>query len=203
MTVHLFRAAADGNSRPRRAIGLTWIGLDPAARKLDVAFDTPEKRAPRGTSDAVIRTAPGALVSLAAVDEGILRLTSFPSPDPAAHYPRPAHAWAWTSATTGAADRAARRRGHRAAPGRRQVGMMPPDDPEKTVRLFSPPMQAGADGTPRHPARLGDFAGQVRLMAVAWQGRRIGSGQRRDAVRDPLVAERCCRGSSAPAIRRG
>src|ERR1019366_4728570 len=71
VTVHLFRPAADAHGRPRRAIGLTWVGLDPAARKLDVAFDTPEKLAPRVRALIPIRTAPGAWVSLAVVDEGI------------------------------------------------------------------------------------------------------------------------------------
>ena len=64
-----------------------------------------------------------------------------------------------------------------------------PDIPQRTVTLFTPPVQAGADGVARIPLDLPDFAGQVRLMAVAWSGARIGAAQADILVRDPLVAE--------------
>ena len=188
VTVHLFRAAADGKSRPRRAIGLTWIGLDPAARKLDVAFDTPEKLAPRARAMIPIRTAPRAWVSLAAVDEGILRLTSFTSPDPAAHY--------LGRRTLGIDIRDDW--GRLIAPGEGlatalhqggDASFVLPDVPQKTVTLFTPPMQADADGKLAIPLDLPDFAGQIRLMAVAWNGSRIGAGSQDVRVVDPLVAE--------------
>ena len=42
VAVHVFRTAADARSRPGRAIGLTWVGVDPGVRKLQVAFETGE-----------------------------------------------------------------------------------------------------------------------------------------------------------------
>ena len=75
VTVHVFRTAADAKSRPSRAIGLAWVGIDPGVRKLPMAFETAEKYPPRARAAIRLRTAPGAWVSLAAVDEGILRLT--------------------------------------------------------------------------------------------------------------------------------
>ena len=50
-----------------------------------------------------------------------------------------------------------------------------PDIPIRTVTLFTPPVQAGADGTATIPIDIPDFNGQVRLMVVAWQGSRIGA----------------------------
>ena len=50
-------------------------------------------------------------------------------------------------------------------------------------------MTAGADGIARIPLDLPDFAGELRLMAVAWDGTRIGAASRALTVRDPLVAE--------------
>jgi hypothetical protein len=189
VTVHLFRPAGGANTRPRRAIGLTWVGLDPAARKLDVAIDTPEKLAPRARAMIPIRTAPGAWVSLAVVDEGILRLTSFASPDPATHY--------LGRRTLGVDIRDDWGRliapGEGTATALRQGGdegsFVLPDIPQKTVTLFTPPVQADPDGKLSIPLDLPDFAGQVRLMAVAWNGTRIGAGAQDVRVVDPLVAE--------------
>src|SRR6185312_8291506 len=64
-----------------------------------------------------------------------------------------------------------------------------PEIPQKLVTLFSPPVQAGPDGRAEIALDLPDFAGQVRLMAVAWSGARIGAAQADILVREPLVAE--------------
>ncbi|HME23640.1 MAG TPA: alpha-2-macroglobulin [Acetobacteraceae bacterium] len=188
-TVHVFRTAADAKSRPARAIGLAWVGIDPAVRKLPMAFETTEKYPPRARAAIRLRTAPGAWVSLAAVDEGILRLTKFTSPDPSDHF-------------------LGRRRlgldirddwGRLIAPPDGEATMLRqggdegsfvlPDIPQKTVALFVPPAQAGADGVAEFPLDLPDFNGQVRLMAVAWSGSSLGAAASDIYVRDPLVAE--------------
>jgi alpha-2-macroglobulin len=189
VTVHVFRTAADAKSRPGRAIGLAWVGIDPGVRKLPMAFETADKYPPRARAAIRLRTAPGAWVSLAAVDEGILRLTKFPSPDPSDHF-------------------LGRRRlgldirddwGRLIAPpdgtatvlhqGGDEGSFVLPDIPQKTVTLFVPPVQAGADGVAEFPLDLPDFNGQVRLMAVAWHGTSLGAASSDVYVRDPLVAE--------------
>lgn len=189
IAVHLFRPAADAKDRPKRAIGLTWVGIDPGARTLSVAFDTPEKLPPRARATIGITTAPGAWVSLAVVDEGILRLTNFVSPDPTKHY--------LGRRTLGIDIRDDW--GRLIAPGDgeatvlRQGGdegsFVLPETPQKTVTLFVPPMQAGPDGKLAIPLDLPDFAGQVRMMAVAWSGSKIGAASTDVRVVDPLVAE--------------
>ena len=86
VAVHVFRTAADAKSRPGRAIGLTWVGVDPAVRTLDVAFDVPDKYPPRALHRDQAAHRAGRVGQLAAVDEGILRLTNFVSPDPSNHF---------------------------------------------------------------------------------------------------------------------
>jgi len=190
VTVHLFRPGADGNAtRPARAIGLTWVGIDPATRKIDLAIDVPDKLPPRALAKIPVRATPGAWVSLAAVDEGILRLTRFESPDPAPHF--------LGRRTLGLDIRDDW--GRLIPPGEGEAtllrqggdegGFVLPDVPIRTVALFVPPVQAGADGRAEIALDLPDFAGQVRLMAVAWSGTKIGAAQADVLVRDPLVAE--------------
>ena len=187
VAVHVFRAG-DG-TRPARAIGLAWAGIDPAGRTLAVSVAAPEKVAPRGRVVIPVRTAPGAWISLAAVDEGVLRLTSFASPSPAAHFLGRRRLGLdvrddWGRLIAPAEGEAATLR-----QGGDDGGGALPEIPQKVVALFTPPVQAGPDGVVQVPLDLPDFAGQVRLMAVAWQGNRIGSASVPMIVRDPLIAE--------------
>jgi len=189
IAVHLYRTAADAKSRPGRAIGLVWAGIDPATRTLPVVFEAPDKYNPRGRAAIRLRTAPGAWVSLAAVDEGILRLTNFVSPDPRDHFLGRRRLgldirddWGRLIAPPDGEATALRQGGDDGA-------FTLPDIPQKTVTLFIPPVQAGADGIAEFPLDLPDFNGQVRLMAVAWSGTKIGAASKPITVRDPVVAE--------------
>ncbi len=187
VAVHVFRGGA--GTRPGRALGLTWVGVDPGARMLPVTITVPDKTLPRGRLLVPVKAEPGAWLTMAVVDEGILRLTRFVSPDPAAHY-------------------LARRRlgldirddwGRLIAPGDGAATLLKqggdddgtplPDIPIRTVTLFTPPVQAGPDGTATIPVAIPDFNGQVRLMVVAWHGSRIGAAATDLVVRDPLIAE--------------
>ncbi len=189
VTVHVFRTAADAKSRPSRAIGLAWVGIDPGVRKLPMAFETADKYPPRARAAIRLRTAPGAWVSLAAVDEGILRLTKFASPDASDHFLGRRRLgldirddWGRLIAPPDGEATMLRQGGDEGA-------FVLPDIPQKTVTLFVPPVQAGADGVAEFPLDLPDFNGQVRLMAVAWSGSSLGAAASDIYVRDPLVAE--------------
>ncbi|HEY2616524.1 MAG TPA: alpha-2-macroglobulin, partial [Acetobacteraceae bacterium] len=189
VTVHVFRTAADARSRPGRAIGLAWVGIDPGVRKLPMAFETADKYPPRARAAIRLRTAPGAWVSLAAVDEGILRLTRFASPDPSDHFLGRRRLgldirddWGRLIAPPDGEATLLRQGGD-------EGSFVLPDIPQKTVTLFVPPVQAGADGLAEFALDLPDFNGQVRLMAVAWSGSSLGAAAGDIFVRDPLVAE--------------
>jgi uncharacterized protein YfaS (alpha-2-macroglobulin family) len=61
--------------------------------------------------------------------------------------------------------------------------------PQRVVALFSGAVQVGPDGRAVVPLDLPDFAGELRLMAVAWEGTRIGAASRPMTVREQAVAE--------------
>jgi len=190
VAVHAYRPARDGAASDR-AIGATWLQVDPAARTLPVAIDAPPVLRPRGPATVAVRTAPGAWLTLAAVDEGVLRLTGFTAPNPVEHFLgkralgldirdewgrllRPAEGTPTELHQGGGGD---------------SEGEPAPPPPQRVVSLFAPPVQAGADGVAHVPLDLPDFSGQLRVMVVAWSGTQLGSAEADVFVRDPLVAE--------------
>lgn len=191
VAVHLYQPSPDPRGkRPSRAIGLAWIGVDPAGRTLPVSVEGAEKYPPRARAEIPVRTARGAWVTVAAVDEGILRLTRFVSPDPVAHFLGRRRLgldirddWGRLIAP-GEGEPALLRQG-----GDEGANFAPPEIPLRTVTLFAPPVQAGPDGIAHVLFDFPDFAGQVRLMAVSWSASRIGAAWKDVLVRDPLVAE--------------
>ncbi|MCW3477631.1 alpha-2-macroglobulin family protein [Limobrevibacterium gyesilva] len=186
--VHVFRAGDNAN-RPGRAIGLTWVGVDPAARTLAMAIAAPERTTPRLRTDVAVTAAPGAWVTLAVVDEGILRLTRFASPDPAPHFLGRRRLGLDIRDDWGRLIAPAEGEATLLRQGGDEGSFVLPDIPQRTVTLFTPPVQAGADGRAVIPVDLPDFNGQVRLMAVGWQGSRVGAASMDVTVRDPLIAE--------------
>ncbi|MDB5314911.1 MAG: hypothetical protein JWO24_755 [Rhodospirillales bacterium] len=192
VAVSLYRPGEERRG-PGRALGLAWIALDPAPRRLDVTIDTPERITPRQRLVVPVRIANGggsAHLTLAAIDEGILSLTRFASPDPAGHflgrrrlgtdirddYGRlilPAEGEATALRQGGDADDT--------------TGLV--RIPARIVTLFSGIVAADANGQAMVPLDIPDFAGELRLMAVGWEGARIGAASRPLTIRDPILAE--------------
>ena len=185
IAVHVFRAGANAS----RAIGLTHVTVDPAARQLPLAIEVPAKIAPRQRQLVVVRTTPGAWVSLAAVDEGILRLTRFTPPDAAPHFLGRRRLGIDIRDDWGRLIKPADGEATLLHQGGDDGGLALPEIPQRTVSLFTPPVQAGPDGTARITLDIPDFAGSVRLMAMGWQASRIGAANMAMTVRDPLVGE--------------
>ncbi len=188
--VHLFRPG-DAQAGPARAIGLTWVALDPTPRTLPLSIATDALVRPRATTGFAVRTTPGAWVTLAAVDEGILALTDFKTPDPLGHYfgQRALGVgihddWARLLAPAGVANTLLREGGGGDASEAAAAPI-----PQVIASLFAGPVQAGSDGVAQFPLALPDFAGTLRLMAVGWDGNRSGSAAAQVTVRDPLIVE--------------
>ncbi len=178
---------------PVRAIGLTWIGVDNRPRTMDVTIESPDVIAPRQsvTVPLTVANAQGeAYVTLAAVDEGVLQLTDFKSPNAAGFYF-----------------------------GRRRLGLDMRDDygrlietdlvqlgelrsggdsmggrglsvvPQRIVALYSGIVALDSDGKASVTFDVPDFNGELRLMAVAWSASGVGQGSKPMTVRDDVVAE--------------
>jgi len=179
---------------PRRAVGVAHLPVDMSDRTLEIDFNAPDRIHPRQTVeleleiDGPVRS--GAWVSVAAVDEGILALTRFASPDPQAWY------FGKTALDVDLHDDYGRlldpNQGA-AAPVRQggdQIGGAGLTVvPTKTVALFSGPVEVDAQGNATVSFEVPDFNGELRLMAVAWTGRAVGQAARPLTVRDDVPAE--------------
>jgi uncharacterized protein YfaS (alpha-2-macroglobulin family) len=194
-----FRPDGAGGERvrgPGRAVGVAWFGIDVASRTLTVDIGTPAEIRPDRTLDVPIRVTGGpadlpGYVTLAAVDEGILLLTDFKSPDPVQHYyGRRALGIdmidAYGRLIVSAGDRGRLRTGGDGGADQRQ-GL--PERSTRTIALFSGVVALDAEGRATIPLAIPDFDGELRLMAVAWNGDAVGRAAKPLLVRNPVIAE--------------
>ncbi|WP_310540653.1 alpha-2-macroglobulin [Phenylobacterium sp.] len=181
--------------KPRRALGLVYVPLDPKSRKLSVELNTPAKVDSKALFSVPITIKGAGLggrahVTLAAVDEGILRLTKFDSPDPVKWY------FGKKALTLGYRDDYGRMLDpNLGAPANVSFGG---DEiggegltvtPIKTVALWSGVVETGLDGKAVIKFPAPDFNGELRLMAVAWTDTAVGSASKPLTVREPVVTE--------------
>ena len=198
LTATAFRPTENNSSQrgPGRAVGVTWLGLDRAPRTLNLTLDVPSEVRPRQTVElpmSVSGLIPGqpAYVTLAAVDEGILQLTDFKSPDPLDYFLGKRRLGVelldlYGKLIVAGGERGALRSGAGDEPRNLEIGAV---KSTRTVALFSGPVAVDNDGFVRIPLDLPDFNGQLRLMAVAWDAERFGQAEQTLLVRDPLVTQ--------------
>ena len=191
-----FRAPDQASQRgPGRAIGVAWVGFDPAPRTLNIALKAPTEWRPRQTVEVPVTVTgidPGqpTYVTVAAVDEGILQLTDFLTPDPIAYFLGKRRLGMQLLDLYGKLIETGGRAGQLKVGGDADSRQLDASGVRtvKTLALFSGPVALDANGQANIPLTLPDFNGQLRLMAVAWDRSRVGRAEAAPLVRDPLVA---------------
>jgi len=179
---------------PARALGLQWLKVDPAGRKLAVTLDLAEEHRPRGALEIPVKVAgleagEEAYVTVAAVDVGILNMTRFKTPAP--------DDWYFGQRALGMEIRDLY--GHlidrmQGVPGRVRSGgdfdakgLDAPPPTQKLLAFFSGIVRVDATGEARVSFDIPDFNGTVRVMAMAWSAQGVGHGAKDILVRDPVV----------------
>ncbi len=180
---------------PARAIGVRWFKADDRARRLSVELDAPEAVGSNTNWALPVRVTgaePGRTVHLTVslVDVGILNLTRFEAPDPAAHY------FGQRRMASEVRDLYGRliagmglKSGRLRSGGDGIDGMSITGAPraETPLALFSGMVDTDGDGRALIPFELPAFSGQVRLTAIAWSDAKIGGATRDVFVRDPVA----------------
>jgi alpha-2-macroglobulin len=184
---------APAERMPGRAIGVQWFSIGRAAKTLNVDLKPPALLRPDSALHVPIKIsglAAGeeARVVVAAVDVGILNLTNYKPPSPEDYYLGQRALSAEIRDLYGelidgmqGARGLIRSGGDQGA----QLQGSPPTGPP--VAFYSGLVTVGADGNAEVAFDVPDFAGTIRVMAVAWSKDKVGHATADVVVRDPVV----------------
>ena len=172
-----------------RAFGAVPLPVNRTANHLAPQIAAPEQMRPGRDLPITVKTAPNAVVTVAAVDEGILQLIAQKTPEPFDFFYRKLALGVTSydtfslllpelkSLTPGGGEGAEGGQYVRTE-GIRRV---------QPVAFWSGPVTADAQGNARVTFKVPEFQGALRIMAVAIEADRFGSSFRLTRVRDPLV----------------
>lgn len=183
------------NAKPRRAVGVTYAPVDMANRTFEVNLKTRSDVVRPGREHMIEVDIEGGprervFMTLAAVDEGILQLTKFQSPDPVDYF--------FGKKALGVSlydDYGRLLNPNLGLPGEIRTGgdQLGGEGlsvvPTKSVALFSGIVDVGRSGSVEIPINVPDFNGELRLMAVAWSESGLGTASKPLTVRDPVPVE--------------
>jgi uncharacterized protein YfaS (alpha-2-macroglobulin family) len=180
---------------PARALGLLHIPLDRGARKLAVNLEAVQKMEPEQPLRVKVKVPEArgqqAIVTLSAVDVGILNITRYATPDPFGFFFAKLRYGADAYDVYGrliekmAGQRGKLKFGGDAAP--KPTRSMPKK--VRLVDLFSGPVVLDGQGEAEISLAVPDFNGSLRLMAVAATSDRFGMQEAEVTVAAPLVVE--------------
>lgn len=191
ITATLFRPM-DGSDMPLTVgHGFQSVKVTNKKYKLPVTIAVAEHSRSRTKQSIHIKTAPGAYVTVSAVDEGILQVKNFATPNPFDYfYQKMAlsvnsydlYPWLLPEIKTRLSSTGGDESG---ANGNRVNPMFV--NRVKNVSFWSGILQADGGGNIRYDIDIPQFSGDIRVMALAYKGRNFGSGDKHMKVADPIV----------------
>ncbi|MFV2073456.1 MAG: alpha-2-macroglobulin, partial [Thermoanaerobaculales bacterium] len=188
--------AQTANDRPIRLYGVVPLAVEKASTRLPVEIIAPSELKPQQPFEVEVRVPrdKSATVTVAVVDEGLLDLTSFKTPDPWAFFFAKERLSVVSfdvfgtviSALWGEIDRRFEIGGDEDSYRKGQTGPVkarrfPP------VALFAEPVRTDRDGRAHFTFTMPHYMGSVRIMAVAASGPSYGSGEAAVPVREKLI----------------
>ena len=197
LLANLYRPSDKGTSRnPMRAIGVEWLGVSPEERALSIHMEAPETIRPREQMEVPVKVdglkaGEEAYVTIALVDEGILNLTGYKTPDPVGRYFGQRRLGVDIRDLYGrlidgsnGAFGALRTGGDGGGPQMDASGEVPT---QELVAFVSGIVRLDANGEAKVAFDIPQFNGTARLMATAWTEDAVGSSDEDAIIRDPIV----------------
>jgi uncharacterized protein YfaS (alpha-2-macroglobulin family) len=173
------------------AHGFQSLKVEEKSRKIQVDIVAQKSVRSRTHQQVTVKAAPNSYVTLAAVDNGVLQVTDFKTPDPYNHFYAPkaleVNAYdlypllfpelkAQLSSTGGDGDVDMSKRTN-PMPAKRF----------KIVSYWSGTTKVNGSGEAKFEFDIPQFSGEVRLMAVAYKDESFGSSESAITVADPIV----------------
>lgn len=187
----LFKPQKESDIPLTVAHGYSPLKIDKAENKLEIAIDAIEKSKSNQSQVIKVSTSPNAMVGLAVVDEGILQVSKYQTPNPYDFfygkraldvrsydvYPFlfPEIPGGLTGGGVGLASELSSR-----------VNPMN-NERVKLVSFWSGVQQANGSGKLEYTIDIPQFSGDLRIMAVAFKDAAFGNGQKNMKVADPIV----------------
>ncbi|WEK35731.1 MAG: MG2 domain-containing protein [Candidatus Pseudobacter hemicellulosilyticus] len=173
------------------AHGFQSIRVEESNRKLDVVIEAQKAVRSRTHQVVKVKAAPNSFVTLAAVDNGVLQVSDFKTPDPYNHF------YARKALEVNAFDlypllfpELRARLSSTGGDGELDMNKRTNPMPAKRIKLvsyWSGITKANGSGEASFEFDIPQFSGEVRLMAVAYKDERFGSSEQAMTVADPLV----------------
>ena len=188
----LFRSMSGDNMPLTVAHGYANIMIDSKENKLPVQVEMTDRTRSKTKQTINVKTVPNAYVTIAAVDEGILQVRDYASPDAYGYFYQkvalgvnsydvypfllPEYNIAQSSSGGDGASSAMKSRVNPLFVNR-----------VKNVSFWSGIQQADASGHLRYSIDVPQFSGKLRVMVVAYKGKAFGSYDNGMTVTDPVV----------------
>ncbi|MFN8293301.1 MAG: MG2 domain-containing protein [Chitinophagales bacterium] len=190
ITATLFKAHTESTMPLTVAHGFKNISVSEPARKINVQIQAPEKVRSHTRQNITVKGAPNSLVTLAVVDEGILQITNYKTPDPFDFF------YSKRALNVIGYDFYARLFPEIKSP-LRSVGGDGFDLSKRTnpisnkrvklVRYWSGIQSTNSNGTATFEVNIPQFSGELRLMAVNYVNEKFGAAESFIKVADPVV----------------
>jgi hypothetical protein len=173
------------------AHGFRSVKVEEKSRKIAVTIEAQKNIRSKTNQKVKVKAEPGSYVTLAAVDNGVLQVSDFKTPDPY-HYFYQKKALQVNSydlypllfpevrarlSSTG---------GDGEADMNKRVNPMPAKR-VKIVSYWSGIKKANSSGEANFEFSVPQFSGEIRLMAVTYKGNSFGNGENTMTVADPIV----------------
>lgn len=187
-----FRDLSQNNAVPLTvARGYENITVRRKADNIAIKIDAEEKSRSQTQQTIKIKAEPNSYVTIAAVDEGILQITNYQTPNPYAYFygKRALEMTAYDifpflfreaffdKSTVG---------GDNALELDRMVNPMQ-NNRVKLITFWSGAIQTDKAGKAEYTIDIPQFSGSLRIMAVSWKEGRFGSASQNITVSDPIV----------------
>lgn len=187
------------SATPKRAVGLLHLPLGDENRRLELALESPAKMRPNQPLTAKIKasskngeTPKQVNVLVSAVDSGVLNITDYVTPDPWQAFFGQKRYGAdiydiYGQVIEGQGRLAALRFGGDGDELKR--GGKPPVNHVNIVAQQAQPVTLNEQGEGSVTLPIGDFNGELRVMAQAWTADDFGSNESKTIVAAPVIAE--------------